>query len=121
MEFRVKTQDVLPVILSIVVILLVAIIEKHSKLFAALTATMPLAAPLALWIVYSSNSGDKAAVSQFSLSLLLGLLPTFAFLIAVWLAARAGMKLAPMLLTGYGVWAVGAAILYLLRSTLGIK
>jgi hypothetical protein len=81
-----KTQDIVPVILSILVIILVAILEKQSKLIAALTATMPLAAPLALWIVYSSNAGDKAAVSQFSLSLVLGLLPTLAFLIAVWLA-----------------------------------
>ena len=116
-----KSQDVIPVLLSIVVIILVAIVEKQSKLFAALIATMPLAAPLALWIVYSSNSGDKTAVSQFSLSLLLGLLPTIGFLITVWLAARAGMKLVPMLATGYGVWAAGATILYLLRNTLGIK
>ena len=116
-----KSQDILPIVLSIVVILLVAVLEKQSKLFAALTATMPLTAPLALWIVYSSNAGDKAAVSQFSLSLMLGLLPTMAFLITVWLAARAGMKLAPMILTGYGVWAVGAAILYFLRNTLGIR
>lgn len=116
-----KTQDILPVLLSILVIILVAILEKQSKLIAALTATMPLAAPLALWIVHSSNAGDKAAVAQFSLSLLLGLVPTFAFLIAVWLAARAGMKLAPMLLTGYGVWAAGATLLYLLRHTFGIR
>lgn len=116
-----KFQDIVPVVLSILVIILVAILEKQSKLFAALTATMPLAAPLALWIVYSSNSGDKSAVSQFSLSLLLGLLPTLAFLVAVWLAARAGMKLMPMILTGYGVWAAGATILYLLRNMLGLR
>jgi hypothetical protein len=116
-----KAQDIIPVVLSIIVILLVAIIEKQSKVVAALTATMPLAAPLALWIVYSSNSGDQAAVSEFSLGLLLGLLPTLAFLVAVWLAARAGMKLVPMILTGYGVWAAGATILYLLRNTLGIR
>ena len=116
-----KTQDILPVVLSIVVIILVAVVEKQSKLFAALTATMPLTTSLAFWIVYSSNAGDKNVVSQFSLSLLLGLLPTLAFLITVWLAARAGMKLVPIILTGYGVWAVGAAILYLLRDSLGIK
>lgn len=116
-----KSQDILPVVLSIVVIVLVAVLEKQSKLFAALVAVMPLGAPLALWIVYSSNAGEKTAVSQFSLSLLLGLLPTLAFLIAVWLAARAGMKLVPMILTGYGVWAIGATILYLLRNTLGIR
>ena len=116
-----KSQDILPVVLSITVIILVAVFEKQSKLFAALTATMPLSAPLALWIVYSSNAGDKTVMSQFSLSLLLGVLPTLAFLITVWLAARAGMKLGPILLTGYGVWAVGAGILYLLRNTLGLR
>jgi len=116
-----KSQDIVPVILSIVVIIIVAVLEKQSKLFAALTATMPLTAPLALWIVYSSNAGNKEAVSNFSLSLLLGLFPTLAFLITVVFAARAGMKLLPMILTGYSVWGVGALILYLLRNTLGIK
>jgi hypothetical protein len=116
-----KSQEILPVILSMLVIVLVAVLEKQSKLFAALTATMPLAAPLALWIVYSSNAGDKTVMSQFSLSLLLGLIPTLAFLITVWLAARAGMELAPMIVTGYGVWAAGAILLYLLRNTLGLK
>jgi uncharacterized membrane protein (GlpM family) len=116
-----KSQAIIPVVVSIVVILAVAVLEKQSKLFAALTATMPLGIPLALWIVYSSNSGDKQVVSQFSTSLLLSFIPTLAFLITVWLAARAGMKLAPMILTGYSVWGVGALILYLLRNTLGIK
>ena len=116
-----KSQDILPVVLSIIVIVLVAVLEKQSKLFAALTATMPITTPLALWIVYSSNAGNKAVVSQFSSSLLLGLFPTLAFLVTVWLAARSGMKLAPMILLGYGVWAAGAAILYLLRNTLGIR
>jgi uncharacterized membrane protein (GlpM family) len=122
MEVRMKIQDALPVVLSILVIILVAVLEKQSKLFAALTATMPLSAPLALWIVSSSsNAGEKTAVTQFSLSLLLGVLPTFAFLVTVWLAARAGMKLLPMILTGYGVWAVGATLLYLFKDSLGIK
>ena len=65
--------------------------------------------------------GDKTAISQFSLSLLLGLLPTLAFLITVWLATRAGLKLVPMILMGYGVWAIGASLLYLLRNILGVK
>jgi uncharacterized membrane protein (GlpM family) len=117
----VKSQDILPVLLSISVIILVAIVEKQSKLVAALTATMPLAAPLALWIVYSSNAGERSAVSQFSLSLMLGLIPTFAFLVTVWLAARAGFKLVPMVLSGYGVWAIGAALLYVFRNSFGIR
>ena len=116
-----KLQDAVPVLLSVLVIVLVAVLEKQSKLFAALTATMPLTAPLALWIVYSSNAGEKSAVTQFSLSLLLSIIPSLAFLITVWLAARAGMKLLPMILTGYGVWAAGATLLYFLRNTIGLK
>ena len=116
-----KLQDAVPVLLSILVIILVAILEKQSKLFAALTATMPLTAPLALWIVYSSNAGEKTVVTQFSLSLLLGLLPALAFLVTVWLATRAGVKFLPMMLAGYGVWAMGATLLYLMRDTLGLK
>jgi len=116
-----KSQDIVPVVLSVTVIILVAVLEKQSKLFAALTATMPLGIPLALWIVYSSNAGDKQVVSQFSLSLLLSFIPTLAFVVTVWFAARAGMKLVPMILTGYSVWGVGALILYLLRNVLGIK
>jgi hypothetical protein len=116
-----KSQDIIPVLISIIVIILVAVLEKQSKLFAALIATMPLSAPLALWIVHSSNSGEKAVVTQFSMSLLLGVLPSIGFLITVWLGARAGMKLVPMLVTGYSVWAAGAIVLYLLRNTLGIK
>jgi len=116
-----KSQDVIPVVLSIIVIILVAVLEKHSRLFSALTATMPLATPLALWIVYSANGGDKQVVSQFSLSMLLGLLPSLAFLITVWITARAGMKLGPIIISGYGVWGTGALILYLFRNILGIK
>ena len=84
-----KSQDIVPVLLSILVIILVAILEKQSKLFAAITATMPLTASLALWIVDTSNAGEKTPVIQFSLSLLLGLLPSLAFLVIVWLGARA--------------------------------
>jgi len=116
-----KSQDLLPVILSIIVIILVAVLEKQSRLIAAITATMPLAAPLALWIVYASSGGEKEAVSSFSLGMVLGFLPTMAFMVAVWLAARAGMKLVPMIATGYGVWALGALLIYLLRNLLGLR
>jgi len=116
---HIKFQEVIPVIISVVVIILVAIIEKQSKIFAAMTATMPLTIPLALWIVYSSSGGDKTVVSQFSQNLFVSLLPTVAFVITVWLAARAGLKLVPILACGYAVWGVGATILLLVRRWLG--
>lgn len=115
-----KSQDILPVVISVIVIILVAILERQSKVIAAITATMPLAAALALWIVYASANGEKEAVSQFSLSMVFGFIPTFFFMVAAWLAARAGWKLSGILLAGYGTWAVGVGIVYAFRQVLGI-
>jgi len=117
---QVKSQNILPVLLSIVVIILVAILQRHSKLVAAITATMPLSAPLALWIVYASADGDRATVAQFSRGLLIGLVPTIGFIFAVWLAARAGLKLVPLLLIGYGVWGMVLAVVVVIRRSLGV-
>jgi hypothetical protein len=115
-----KWQDVLPILASIVVIILVAIFERQSKLVAAITATMPLTAPLALWVVYASVDGDRTSMVQFSLGLLLGSIPTLGFLAIAWLAARAGLKLAPILLFGYGVWAIGLLAIIGLRRMSGL-
>ncbi len=114
-----KSQDILPVLASIVVIVLVAVLEKQSKLVAALTATMPIGASLALWIVYSANEGDLPTMQQFSLGLLLGILPSVAFVITAWLAFRAGLKLGSALGLGFAVWGTGAALILLLRKLIG--
>jgi hypothetical protein len=116
-----RTQDILPVVISVTVIILIAVIEKQSKTIAAITAVMPLTAPLALWIVYSSSGGEQTAMSEFTLGLILGLLPTLGFAVAAWLAVRAGMKLGPIILIGYSVWALGTGIVYLFRHFLEPK
>ena len=115
-----KSQDILPVLASIVVIVLVAVIEKQSKLVAALTATMPIGATLALWIVYSANDGDLPTMQQFSLGLLLGIIPSIAFVITAWLAFRAGLKLGGVLLVGFTVWGIGVAVILSLRKVIGL-
>jgi hypothetical protein len=115
-----KWQDILPVLVSIVVIVAVAVLEKQSKFIAAITATMPLTAALALWIVYSSSEGDGDSMTDFSLGLVMGIVPTVAFAVAAWLAFRAGLKLVPALVVAYGTWAIGVGILVGLRKTLGL-
>jgi hypothetical protein len=114
-----KTQDILPVLLSMVVIVLVAVLEKQSKFAAAITATMPIGATLAIWIVYSANSGDQETMQDFSVGLLMGIIPSIGFLFAAWLAFRAGLKLMPMLLVGYAVWGSLLGLIILLRKILG--
>ncbi len=114
-----KTQDILPVLLSIVVIILVAVLEKQSKFAAAITATMPIGATLAIWIVYSANSGDQETMQDFSVGLLMGIIPSIGFLFAAWFAFRAGLKLMPMLLAGYAVWGTLLGLIILLRRIFG--
>jgi hypothetical protein len=114
-----KLQDVFPVVASIAIIILIAIIEKQSKLAAAITATMPIGATLALWIVYAANNGDRQIMVDFGRGMIFGILPTLGFLVVTWLASRAGLKLVPMLLIGYAVWGFGVGLTFLLRRVIG--
>ena len=116
-----KIQEILPVAVSVLVIIMIAVIEKQSKTVAAITAVMPLTAPLAIWIVYSASGGEPAAMKAFTSGLVLGLVPTFGFAVAAWLAARSGMKLGPIILSGYGAWAVGTALILAVRKILEMK
>jgi glycerol-3-phosphate acyltransferase PlsY len=43
---------VLPVVLSVLVIVVVAVVQERSRHLAAIIATVPLTAPLAMWIVF---------------------------------------------------------------------
>ena len=115
-----KTQDILPVVLSVAVIILVAVLEKQSKFAAAITATMPIGATLAIWIVYSANSGDQQTMKDFSVGLLMGIIPSIGFLFAALFSFKVGLKLLPMLLVGYAVWGTLLGLIILLRRLLGL-
>ena len=110
-----KWHEIIPVFISVVVIVLVAALEKQNKLVAAVTATMPLTMPLALWIVYAANQGERVAVEKFTQGLVLGILPTVGFALATWVGARLGLKLGALLALGYTAWGVSLLLL------LGIK
>ena len=104
-------QEISRILIAFVVIVAVTLLQKQSKLIAAITATMPINVPLAIWILYSSTGGDRASALEFTQSLALGMFPTLGFLLAAWLAFRADAKLAPALVLGYVTWGVGALIL----------
>lgn len=115
-----KYQDYIPVLVSVLIIVSVALLEKQSKLVAAMTATMPIKVPLALWVVYAANQGKQETMEEFSRSLVVGIIPTLGFLVAAWFASRAGLKLVPTLLIGYGVWGMGVGLAFLFRTALGV-
>ncbi len=114
-----KWTEVYPVIVSIAVIVFVAVIQRYSRTLAAITATMPLNIPLALWIVSASEGATREATARFSAGLLLGIGPTVLFVLAAWLAARAGWRTLPTITAGYAAWGMGVGVVFGLRSVLG--
>lgn len=106
-------QRVLPVVVSIGIIIAVAVLRQYSKTFAAIAATMPINVPLALWIVYSGGGeADRDGTLNFFETMLVSLPATIVFIVAAYMAARAGWGLPQMILVGYLAW--GASLLLLL-------
>jgi hypothetical protein len=95
---------VLPVVLSILVIIAIAVIQERSKALAAILATMPLTAPLALWVVYSANKDNPAAVSGFTAAMVPGIFATLIFVAACWVALRFKLSFGWVMLAGWGAW-----------------
>jgi len=114
-----KLNELLPVAISMVVIILVALIQRQSKAVAAVTATMPVTIPLTLWIVYSASKGDRQAVEQFTGGMMSGIFPTVVFVAAIWIGARLGVKLLPLISLGYLAWGITLGALLLLRRFSG--
>jgi predicted neutral ceramidase superfamily lipid hydrolase len=115
-----KKGSYLPVAVSVLVIILVALLQNQSQLVAAVTATMPTKVPLALWVVYAANQGKKEIMESFSRSMVISIIPSFGFLLAAWLAASAGWRLIPTLLAGYAVWGAGIGTTVFFRRFLQI-
>lgn len=105
-------QKTLPVLASIAIILLVAVLRERSRAAAAVLATMPINIPLALWVVSSGSGGDARVMADFVRSLISSLIPSFVWLGVVFFAVRAGWGVLPAIGAGYGVWAVLIAGLF---------
>lgn len=100
------TQKVLPVLVSILVIVVVSIVQERSRFLAAILSSMPLMAPLALWIVWSASRGDHAETASFAASMLLGIVATLGFVVGVWAALSRHVHLTWALASGAAVWLV---------------
>jgi hypothetical protein len=111
-------QQVVPVVISILLIIVIAILRARSETLAAITATMPVTIPLSLWIVYAGSGGDPLTVTNFIAGLFVTMVANIFFVVAIWLAARAHWPLVPMLIVGYTVWGVVLGLLLLLRHIL---
>lgn len=108
-------QKAFPVATSILIILLVAILRDRSRAAAAVLATMPINIPLALWVVSSGSNDDPKVMSDFVRSLMITLLPSWVWLLIVFVGIRAGWNLWAAVGAGYGVWGILVAALFWLK------
>ena len=104
-------RQLVPTLVSILIILVVTVVRSYSTTAAVIVATMPINIPLTLWIIYHGAGGDRPTMVGFTQSLFPALAATLFFAAAAWLAARAGWRLAPMIAVGYAAWGIALALL----------
>jgi hypothetical protein len=114
-------RQMLPVVVSILVILAVAVLRQYSRTLAAITATMPLNIPLSMWIIYAAEQENSAALADYTASLIWGLVPTIVFMFVAWLTLRAGWTLLPTLVASYAAWALILGMMLAIRWLLGSR
>jgi len=105
-KIRLTLQKALPLITSILIILLVAVLRERSRTLAAILGTMPINMPLVMWIIWSTPDTTQPIMLGFVRSLVIGMAPTMLWLAIVYLALRGGWQLWSALLSGYAAWAV---------------
>lgn len=114
---QIDWQKILPVLISIGIIILVAVLRNQSRTIAAIAATMPINIPLAIWIFNAGVSpSEPDALVHFIESMMIGLIPGVIFLFVAYLAARAGWSTLPIILAGYAAWAVSLGIGLLIQA-----
>jgi uncharacterized membrane protein (GlpM family) len=100
----VTQERVVPVVLSVLVIVLVAVVQERSRHLAAIIATVPLTAPLAMWIVFSATQGDHRQTADFASSMFSGFVASFGFVLACWFGFRQQWSFPLVLVFGSAVW-----------------
>ena len=111
-------ERVLPVAVSVLVIVLVAIVQERSRYLAALLASMPLTAPLAMWIVFSASEGDTRQTADFVGSMAIGFAAALVFILACWFGFRQAWGFAVTLGVASAIWLTIVALPHLLAGRL---
>jgi hypothetical protein len=93
-----------PVALSVLVIVLVAIVQERSRALAAIIATMPLTAPLAMWVVFSASGGDQRPTADFVRSMVAGSTASLVFVLVCWFGLRHAWGFGMTLVVASVVW-----------------
>jgi hypothetical protein len=111
-------EKALPVLASVIIIVLVAVVQERSRDLAAIMATLPLTAPLAAWIVFSASGGDHTHTAQFVRSMLAASIATVLFVLVCWYGLEQRWPFPVVMLVAFAAWSVLVAAPYLVRRLL---
>jgi len=111
-------EKALPVVVSVIIIVLVAVVQERSRDLAAIVAMLPLTAPLAAWIVFSASGGDHQHTAQFVRSMLGASIATVVFVVVCWYGLRQQWPFAIVMVVAFAVWGALVAVPHLVRRGL---
>jgi hypothetical protein len=114
-------DKVLPVIVSILIIIAVALLREKSPSFSAIAATMPINIPLGMWIVYATATDKNTVMQGFTTNVMINMIPTMVFAGVVMLATRMGLGLIACIIVGYIGWGVTFVLVSVIKHAMGIE
>ena len=112
------SERVVTVLLSVLIVILVAVVQERSRHLAAIIATMPLTAPLAMWIVFSASGGNQRQTGEFVGTMVIGSVASLVFVLACWLGFRHAWGFVVTLAFASFLWLVIALIPSLIGRSL---
>jgi hypothetical protein len=112
------SERVVTVVLSVLIVILVAVVQERSRHLAAIIATMPLTAPLAMWIVFSASSGNQRQTGDFVGTMVIGSVASLVFVLACWLGFRQAWGFLVTLAFASALWLLIALVPIWIRRSL---
>jgi uncharacterized membrane protein (GlpM family) len=91
---------------SVAVIILVSAVQQRSRFLAAVLSSMPLMAPLALWVVFAGSNGDHDKSAEFVGAMVPGVIATLGFVVGTYVALKYRLSFPWVLMTGAASWLV---------------
>ncbi len=98
--------------LAMLILVTVAFIGEKYRNIAGIITAMPLQIPLAMWIVYTSTSGNTDQTSEFARAAFFGIIPTGIFCLVCWAVLSRGWSLSRVLFLSYAVWFIAVLVSY---------
>jgi hypothetical protein len=114
----VTVDRVLPVLVSIAIIVLVAVVQQSSRELAAIVAVMPLTVPLAVWIVFTGTGRDYAETAHFVRAMVPAYLATIVFVVALWYGLRQQWPFPVVIAVAFVAWGALVAVPSVVRRVL---